>query len=176
MKQQNRLSRLSRRVYRFGIGVGAVSTIIALLRWFVLDNPNLLPPTIATYVKPGSMTMMHRLSGFVIELIPLTPALYALATLYGICSDYSRGELFGRSTGKKYRTLGICLALLGAANGLYTTLIIGIFSILDKGHLLLAFGLSTSDLYLIVVGGAISMLGVVMDEAFRIHEENSQII
>jgi hypothetical protein len=163
-------------VYRFGIGVGAVSAMVALLRWFVLDNPNLLPPTIATYVRPGSMTMMHRLSGFVIELIPLTPALYALATLYGICSDYSRGELFGHSTGKKYRTLGICLALLGAANGLYTTLIIGVFSLLNNRGLLLSFGLSTSDLYLIVVGAAVFMLSVVMDEAFRIHEENSQIV
>jgi len=176
MEPHDRLRRLSRRVYRFAIGVGAVSAMIALLRWFVLDDPNLLPPTIATYVKPGSMTMAHRLSGFVIELIPLTPALYALATLYGICSDYSRGALFGRSTGKQYSRLGICLVLLGAANGLYTTLIIGVFSLLDKGRLLLAFGLSTSDLYLIVAGWAVTMLGVVMDEAFRIHEENSQII
>jgi len=176
MEQQDRLKRLSRRVYRFGICVGAVSAMIALLRWFVLDDPNLLPPTIATYIKPESMTMAHRLSGFVIELIPLAPALYALAILYAICSDYSRGVLFGLSTGKQYRKLGICLALLGAANGLYTALIIGIFSLLDSGHLLLAFGLSTSDLYLIVVGGAVTMLGIVMDEAFRIHEENSQII
>lgn len=176
MEQHDRLRRLSRWVYRFGVGVGVVSTMIALLRWFVLDDPNLLPPTIATYVKPGSMTMWHRLSGFVIELIPLTPALYALATLYGICSDYNRGILFGRSTGKQYRKLGICLVLLGLANGLYTTLIIGSFSLLDNRGLLLAFGLSTSDLYLIVVGCAVMMLGVVMDEAFRINEENSQFI
>jgi hypothetical protein len=176
MEQHDRLRRLSRRVYRFGVGVGVVSAMIALLRWFVLDDPNLLPPTIAAYVKPGSMTMGHRLSGFVIELIPLTPALWALATLYGICRDYSRGLLFGRSTGRHYRTLGICLALLGLANGVYTTLIIGSFSLLDDRGVRLAFGLSTSDLYLIVVGGAVTMLGVVMDEAFRIHEENSEII
>lgn len=176
MEPHDRLRRLSRRVYRFGIGVGAVSVMIALLRWFVLDDPNLLPPTIAPYVKTGSITIAHRLSGFVIELIPLTPALYALATLYGICRDYSRGVLFGRSTGKQYRRFGICLILLGVANGMYTTLIIGIFSLLDNGRLLLAFGLSTSDLYLIVVGWAVTMLGVVMDEAFRIQEENTQII
>ncbi|NJD92284.1 MAG: hypothetical protein FIA91_12370 [Geobacter sp.] len=176
MKQHDRLRLLSRRVYRFGVGVGVVSTIIALLRWFVLDDPNLLPPTIATYVKPGSITMGHRLSGFVIELIPLTPALCALAILYGICSDYCQGILFGPSTGKQYRKLGSCLILLGVANGLYTTLIICVFSLLDNRGLRLAFGLSTSDLYLIVVGSAVAMLGIVMDEAFRIHEENSQII
>jgi hypothetical protein len=176
MEQHDRLRRLSRRVYRFAICVGVVSTVIALLRWFVLDDPNLLPPTIATYVKPGAITMAHRLSGFVIELIPLTPALYALATLYGICSDYSRGILFGRSTGKQYRKFGSCLILLGIANGLYTTLIICSFSLLDNRGLLLSFGLSTSDLYLIVVGSAVTMLGIIMNEAFRIHDENSQII
>lgn len=176
MEQNDQLKRMSRRVFRFGIGVGITSTVIALLRWFVLTDPNLLPPTIAAHVRFGSLTMMHRLAGFVIELVPLTPALAALAILYGICGDYCRGILFGKWTGKKYRRLGVSLALLGAANGLYTTLIIGVFSLLDNGRFLLALGLSTSDLYLIVVGCAVTMLGVVMDEAFRIHDENAQIV
>lgn len=176
MGQNDRLKIMSRRVYRFGIGVGITSTAIALLRWFVLADTNLLPPTIAAHVKPGSLTMMHRMAGFVIELVPLTPALAALAILYSICCDYCRGALFGKSMGNKFRRLGVSFALLGTANGLYTTLIIGVFSLLDNDRLRLAMGLSTSDLYLIVVGCAVTMLGVVMDEAFRIHDENTQIV
>lgn len=171
-----RLKRMSQRVYRFGIGVGLVSTLIASLRWFVLDDPNLLPPTIASHVQPGGLTMAHRLSGFIIELIPLSPALAVIAILYGICGSYCRGEIFGKSTGNRYRKLGLCLVLLGVANGLYTTLIIGVFSLLDHGKILLAFGLSTSDLYLIMIGCAVTMLGVVMDEAFRIHDDVTQIV
>lgn len=176
MMRDEHLQTLSRRVYRMGVGVGIMSTAIALLRWFVLTDPNVLPPTIATHISAGKLTIVHRVAGLIVELIPLSPALYALTTLSNICGDYGRGMLFCATTGNRFRSLGISIVLLGCANGLYTTLIIGIFSLLDTNRVTLAFGLSTSDLYLIVVGCAIAMLGVVMDRAFQIHEENSQII
>ncbi len=177
MKSTVRLKRMSLCVYRFGVAVGIVSTTIAVLRWFVIDNPNWLPPTIASYVKPGTLTYMHRLAGFFIELIPLAAALYTLAALHRICTAYCRGEVFGPTSGTCYRKFGTGLVLLGAANGLYTTLVIGAFSLLnEKKEFIIALGLSTADLYLLVVGCAVMMLGIVMDEAYRIHDENAQIV
>ena len=92
-----RLQKMSRLVYRFGVIVGIVSITIAGLRWFVIDDPNWLPPTIASYVNPERLTQSHRLAGFVIELLPLAAALFTLAALYRICTTYCRGEVFGRT-------------------------------------------------------------------------------
>lgn len=177
MDPSARLKIMSRRVHRFAIAVGAISGGITLLRWFVLTDPNWLPPTIAAYIRPGMLTPLHRLAGFLIELIPLTAALYNLVVLHRICIGYCRGEFFGPDSGGNYRKFGTGLLLLGIANGLYTTLTIAVFSLLDTPkRLVLAFGFSTADLYLMILGLAVIMLGTVMDEAYRIHEENTQIV
>jgi hypothetical protein len=64
---------------------------------------------------------------------------------------------------------------LGVANALYTTLIIAVFAFsLEKRAIVLSFELSLADLYLLIVGGAMMMLGHVMEEARRLHQENSE--
>ena len=117
-----------------------------------------------------------RLACFVVELIPLAAAYYALAALYRICRAYGAGEIFRRETGILYRRFGRGLLLLGGANALYTSLLSALLSFAVQGKLTISVGLSTADLYLLIVGCAVQMLGMVMDEAYRLHDENSQIV
>jgi hypothetical protein len=79
--------------------------------------------------------------------------------------------------GRAYRSLGKSVLWLGVANALYTTLIIAVFTFsLEKRAIMIGFGLSLSELYLLIVGGAMMMLGHVMEEARRLHQENSAFV
>jgi len=76
-----------------------------------------------------------------------------------------------------YRSLGKGVLGLGIANALYTTLIIAVFTFsFEKHSVVIGFGLSHADLYLLIIGGAVMMLGHVMDEAGRLHRENSEFV
>lgn len=149
---------------------------IALLRWTATNMVAWLPPTLAAQVGDGSVSPGIRLACFVVELIPLAAAYCALAALYRICGAYGRGEIFRLETGILYRRFGKGLLLLGGANALYTSLLSALLSFAVHGKLTISVGLSTADLYLLIVGCAVQMLGMVMDEAYRIQAENSQII
>ena len=172
------------RLVRLGKGLklliwlaGALSISVAVLRWFVLDVRGWLPPTLAAYMPSGPLGIERRLAGFCIELIPLVAAIYVLVMLYRISGMCISGELFGSKTGLSYRKLGRGLILLGAANGLYTALITVVLTYSPSaGNLKIPLGLSTADLYLMVVGVAVVMLGHVMEEAHRIHHEISMIV
>ena len=103
--------------------------------------------------------------------------LYALVALHHICEVYAKGDIFGKQMGAMYRKFGRGLLLLGAASGLYTALITTVLTYVPgTTHLAIPFGLSTADMYLMVVGVAVMMLGSVMDEAHRIQDENSTFI
>jgi hypothetical protein len=172
-----RLAKMSRVLNLLLVTIGTLVIAIALLRWFVIDNPNLLPPTIASYIKAGTLTTKHRLVGFIIELIPLSAVLFTLVSLYRICAVYLKGEVFSPVMGMYYRRFGKGLVLLSVANGLYTALLSAMFSLFsEKKELVISLGLSTADVYLLMIGVLFVMLGTVMDEAYRIHDENKQII
>lgn len=153
-----------------------LTLVIAILRWSAPQIVAWLPPTLATQVGPAGLSSGVRIAGFLVELLPLVAAAYALAALFRICSAYARGELFRRETGVQYRRFGAGLLLLGGANALYTATLSGLLSMAVQGKLSISVGLSTADLYLLIVGGAVQMLGVVMDEAYRIQDDNSQIV
>lgn len=150
----------------------------AVGRWFVGDYAHAwLPPTVASQILPESLTSARRLAGFCVELIPLTAALYSLFALHRICALHRQGEIFGARMGAMYRAFGRGLLLLGLANALYTALIAVVLTFrLEAGGLSIPLGLSTADVYLLVVGAAVMMLGLVVEEAYRIKTENSQII
>lgn len=177
MDSKTGLEKMSRRVRYLGVFVGFVSIIIAALRWFVIDDPNWLPPTIVAHIEPDNLTRSHRQVGFLIELLPLAAALYTLSSLHQICTAYTRGELFAKGLGVRYKKFGTGLLLLGLANGLYTSLIIATFSLLSRERQLsVALGFSTADLYLFIVGLVVLMIGTVMEEAHHISTENQQFI
>lgn len=175
MKQQN-LTTTSRALQWTIVGLWLLTLVIALLRWTAADTVAWLPPTLAAQVGSNSVSPAIRLACFVVELIPLAAAYYALAALYRICRAYGAGEIFKLETGVLYRRFGRGLLLLGGANALYTSLLSALLSFAVQGKLTISVGLSTADLYLLIVGCAVQMLGMVMDEAYRLHDENSQIV
>lgn len=177
MSKMNSLMKKSRRL-QLGIIVLWILTLgAAVLRWTVTGTATLLPPTLAAKFGTDPITPFIRLACFVVELVPVAAAYYALVALYRICGAYGNGDIFKRETGILYRRFGKGLLLLGGANALYTSLISALLSsTVGSGKLAISVGLSTADLYLLIVGGAVQMLGFVMDEAYQLHDENSQII
>jgi hypothetical protein len=157
--------------------IGALSTGVAVLRWFMFNVRTWLPPTLAANIPSGSLSVEQRIAGFCTELIPLAAAIYTLVILYRIAGTYISGDLFGSKVSLFYKKLGRGLVLLGIANGLYTALITIVLTYSPgAGKLKVPLGLSTADLYLMVVGVAVVILGHVMEEAHRIHQENSMIV
>jgi hypothetical protein len=136
-----------------------------------------MPPTLAAQMPPAGLSVAQQIAGFAIEMIPFAAAFYTLMTLNSICARYARGEIFGPRTGTAYRSLGKGLLWLGVAHGLYATLLTAVFTFsLEKREIAFSLGLSLSDLYLLIVGGAVMMLGHVMEEAHRLHQENSEFV
>ena len=156
---------------------GTLSTTVAVMRWFMFDVHAWLPPTLAAYLPSGSLGIEQRFAGFCTELIPLVAAIYILVMLNRIAGTCISGELFGSKESQSYKNLGRGLILLGVANGLYTALITVVLTYSPSAeNLKIPLGLSTADLYLMVVGVAVVMVGHVMEEAHRIHQENSMIV
>lgn len=172
------MTALSRRLQQFIWLVGSVMAAAAILRWVVGDDLRAwLPPTLAADVPRGALGLGRRVAGFCIELIPLSAALYSLLALHRICDIHRAGQIVGARLSTMYRAFGRGLMLLGVANALYTPLIAFAltFPSIDGG-VTIAVGLSTADLYLLVAGAAVMMLGLVVEEAHRIETENAQII
>lgn len=174
---RTKLIRLGRGLKFFVWLAGVLSTFVAVMRWFVSNVRALLPPTLAAFVPSGGLSIGERLACFGAELVPLIVALYILRMLHRVADTCISGELFGSRVGLIYRRLGRGLVSLGVANGLYTTLISAFLTYSRAaGTMKISLGLSMADLYLMVVGVAIVMLGHVLDEAHRIDHENSLIV
>jgi hypothetical protein len=136
-----------------------------------------MSPAVVAWMPSGGLSGAQRIAGFAVEMIPFAAALYTLAALNSICARYAQGEIFGPRAGAAYRSLGKGLLWLGVANALYTTLVIAVLSFSpEKRAIVIGFGLSLSDVYLLIVGGAVMMLGYVMEEADRLHRENSEFV
>ncbi len=174
--ETNRLATLSRRLQRVLWLVGLLMVEAAMLPWLIGSDVPLLPRTLAVYAPARPFTASLRLAGAALELLPLAAALYALIALYKICSRYAAGTIFTAEMASLNRAFGRGLLLLGAANGLNITLITALLSFWDTGKISLQLGLSTADLYLLIVGAAVVMLGLVMEEAHRIYRDNLQIV
>jgi len=176
MSKMNSLMKTSRKLRMVIVSLWLLTLGAAVLRWTITGTATLLPPTLAAQFGSGPFPPTIRLACFVVELAPLAAAYYSLVALYRICGAYGHGDIFKRETGILYRRFGTGLLLLGGANALYTTLVSALLSSAGGGKLAISVGLSTADLYLLIVGGAVQMLGIVMDEAYRLHDENAQII
>ena len=177
MHSNERITRLSRRIQALVWLAGTVSIGAATMRWLVYGTRAWFPPTLTAQMPLGGLNLERRLAGFCVELIPIAAAVYALVALHHICEVYTKGDIFGKQMGAMYRKFGRGLLLLGAANGLYTALITTVLTYIPgTTHLAIPLGLSTADMYLMVVGVAVMMLGSVMEEAHRIQDENSKFI
>ncbi len=155
--------------------LGVVGAAGALRWWFA--TAAWMPPALALHLPADGLSVGQQLAGFAVEMIPFAAALYTVLALNTICARYARGELFAARIGTAYRALGKGLLFLGLANGLYITLATAVVTYApERPQLALAVGLSLADLYLLIVGGALMMLGHVMDEARRLQQENSEFV
>ena len=176
MSTNLQLTHASRRLRILSWIAGCIALAVGSMRWFFADK-GWMPPAVVAWMPSGGLSAGQRIAGFVIEMIPFAAAFYTLIALNSICARYARGEVFGPQAGTGYRSLGKGLLCLGVANALYTTLIIAVFTFSsEKGAIVLGFGLSLTDLYLLIVGGAMMMFGHVMEEARRLHQENSEFV
>lgn len=161
-------------LYLFVIVFAIITTLTAVVRWFLIDNPDLLPPAAAHSIQSRTLTSEYRLAGFVIEMIRLEAALYALLALYGICDAYLRGEALGPTVGALYRKFGLGLVMLAAVNAAYTTALAAVFSWLSGATVSIRPGIGASDLYLFGIGIAVLMLSLAIDEARGANKENEE--
>jgi hypothetical protein len=176
MPTNPRLTRASRRLRTLSWIALCLTFAACSMTWFFADK-RWMPPAVAAWMPSSGLSVAQRIAGFAIEMIPFAAAFYTLMALNSICTRYARGELFGPRAGADYRSLGKGLLWLGVASTLYTTLTIALFTFsLEKRVLTIGFGLSLAELYLLIVGGAVMMLGHVMEEAHRVHQENSEFV
>jgi hypothetical protein len=176
MPMSLQLTRASRRVRTLSWIAMCLAFGIGAMRWSFADKAWMSPAVVA-WMPSGGLSAGQRMAGFAIEMIPFAAASYILVALNSICAHHAQGEVFGSWAGTAYRSLGRGVFCLGIANALYTTLVIAVFTLSsEKQAIVLGFGLSLSDLYLFVGGGVFMMLGHVMEEARRLHQENSEFV
>ena len=125
----------------------------------------------------ASFTTSQRLMGAALMLLSDFLGLFGLYTARKLFTGYQAGEVFTELAATRLRTIGWVVVLLAPISQISQT--IGVFyftRIADPGRFRVNISLEDTDVYAIVFGLLIVVIGYVMYEAVRIAEENKSFV
>jgi hypothetical protein len=116
-------------------------------------------------------------AGFGLGLIPLLILLYALWQVRCFFRLYRENDLFPAEAGHYLRNFGVALLVL-APSSILTGIAASVLFSLDRpeGQRQLAISVSSGEIFVLLVGALIMMIGRILSEAHRLAEENRQIV
>ena len=118
-----------------------------------------------------------RALGWAFNWLPNLVALFALWQIWALFGYYRRGEFFARGPALHLRRLGAALMAYTLAQPLGVTLSVLALTLGNPaGQRRLYFGLGTDQFPSLFFGLAILVIGIVMEEASRMAQENAEFI
>lgn len=116
-------------------------------------------------------------AGFVLGFFPLLILLYGLWQVRRFFRLYAENELFPAAAGLYLRNFGLALFVLVPVNVLTSSAASVLFSLhRPEGQRQLALSVSSSEVFVLIIGALIMMIGRILTEAHRLAEENRQIV
>jgi len=120
---------------------------------------------------------VSKLLGFGISLFPTTIVMILLYLVIRLFKNYQKGEVFNQNNISYYKKLGKYLFLLACVNFLCTGLMSVALSFQNPhGQRFLCLSIGTAQILPILIGLVIIGISHVMNEAFRIEEEQKYTI
>jgi hypothetical protein len=116
-------------------------------------------------------------AGFGLGLIPLLVFIFGLWRIRQFFRLYSENDLFPAEAGRYLRHFGIVLLILvpvGMATSSAASILFSLHR--PEGQKQLAIGISSSEIFALIVGALLMMIGRILSEAHRLAEENRQIV
>lgn len=116
-------------------------------------------------------------AGFGLGLIPLLILVFGLWQVRRFFRLYGENDLFPAEAGRYLRNFGIVLLVL-VPIGIVTSSAASVLFSLHKpeGQKQLSIGVSSSEIFVLIVGALFMMIGRILSEAHRLAEESRQIV
>jgi hypothetical protein len=157
----------------------AIFVLLAVYLGLWID-PELAVRTLASSV-PGldraHLTVLALISGFVLGLIPLLVLIYALWQVRCFFHLYCGSDLFPAGAGTHLRNFGIGLLVLAPIGVIARAMASVLFTLPQpQGARQLAITVSSNEIFILLIGALVMMIGRVLGEAHRLAEENCQFL
>jgi len=115
---------------------------------------------------------LFRALGFLVSLLPVTVAVYAMVTLSRLFRLYENAIVFTHDNVKLLRKLGYVIIAWVTANLLFTPLITAVMTHGNPpGQPMIMLTLNFSDLSALVMGAIVVLISRVMDEGRKLEDE-----
>lgn len=165
-------------------GCALVSLALSLARWAAIGHasgwggwmPVTVVPAQALLVgltPPQSMETQWRWVGVALECIPAAAMFYAVGCVHRICRAFLAGEVFGPTVVRGFRGVGWGFLGMFATSLLYQVGVTALLSWLASGQRggLIALGVGSFEMSVLVVGLMMLLLAHVLDEGRRLQAE-----
>ncbi len=174
-ERSNHIKRISGR-FQWLIAALRIALPLALVfLWMTLSLEELeVAGPLAAY---GPLTTGERLGAIAITALPLFIFLYALGQLQRMFRVYAAGSFFERENVDCFSKMGWALLISAPVSVLYKAAL-SVWLSFDQpaGERSLAISISSNDIALLTLGGAVIIVSWVMAEAVEISKDNAQIV
>lgn len=171
---------LARTATRLAQATGLAILVLLLLYPALWIDPALairsLAPTLPG-LDPAGLPSWALAAGFALGLIPLVILLYGLWQVRRFFRLYGENDLFPAEAGHYLRNFGIAILTLVPVGIITSSAASVVFSLhRPEGQKQLAISVSSSEIFVLIVGALFVMIGRILSEAHRLAEENRQIV
>jgi hypothetical protein len=144
--------------------------------WVFINSINQQLVTVNSKPVPlasGELSWQLMLVGFIVSLLPLCALLYGLISLRRLFSDYSRGEIFAPGHLLLFRKMAKSIVFCVFFSVIYESAKSVLFSLGNPpGQRVLEVGFSSDKVFILLFCGIIWVIAWIMDEGYRLSEEN----
>jgi hypothetical protein len=169
------LSAISKRLRYLALFVASISIAGVWLWWCLTDLESVLGDAYRVLAPSIHTQQSMRYAGLFIEAIPLSVQLWISKLLYQFASQIERNNVF--DTAELYRKLGGAAIALGIIEILSETMARTIMTLIANPHwLTVGISMSTSDLYLMLVGAILLATSSFIAMAKSAKRENDAFI
>lgn len=123
------------------------------------------------------LSPMHKISGFLVMMIPVSVLFFALYQGIRLFSLYEKGYIFSRENVTSYRRLGYAMFAWVGSNIIYTPLMTFVMTHANpSGQRFISVSMSLSDVATLLVGGVVLLISWVMQEGLKISDDQSHTV
>ena len=174
-----RIRRISKFMSRAIVGTATLLIVANAAVWAV---PGWLEAGIVSSLGipagvPVNLDGLIRLAGFVLSSVFIGILVYGLWRAKGMLDEFAVGRLFSPRVAACLKTVARVTLLLSVAGPLLRTLYVLLFTISNpQGQRIIQFGISSSDVMVVLIGGLLFAVALVLGEAVRLAEDSRLIV
>jgi hypothetical protein len=173
MNNKERIQRASRRLRYLLMAVFWAMPVINAFVWIFMNRlPEMMTSEMLPYFARLPLPASARLMGFLVVMIPTGVAMTGAYHLMRLFELYERGEIFKLSNVHCYKKLSRLLIWWFVAGILCRSLLSVVLTLHHPpGQRMITFGLSSSNLTILLLGLILAVITWVMEEGRKLQED-----